>query len=150
MWPTRAWSPGTSRNRTFICWVSTFGCSSSVTDEQARRFLAAGRERLVDPGEAVTVRWSYARTFSLVLSGRLEVRVGERQMSVLGKDDHFGEIAAIDWGRDFSYGRTATVVAIEPTHLLEIPASALRDLMAEAPDVDRELRRIAQERLDRR
>src|SRR6185436_20099886 len=105
---------------------------ASVTDEQARRFLAAGRERVVDPGEAVTVRWSYARTFSLVLSGRLELRVGERQLSLLCKDDHFGEIAAIDWGRDFSDGRTATVAAVEPTRILEIPASALRDLMAEA------------------
>ena len=78
------------------------------------------------------------------------MRVGERQLSLLGKDDQFGEIAAIDWGRDFSDGRTATVAAVEPTRILEIPASALRDLMAEAPDVDRELRRVAQERLDRR
>jgi glutamate/tyrosine decarboxylase-like PLP-dependent enzyme len=123
---------------------------ASVTDEQARRFLSAGRERVVVAGEEVTVRWSYARTFSLVLSGRLAVRLDERQLGELGADDHFGEIAAIDWGRDFSYGRTATVVAVEPTKLLEIPASALRDLMAEAPDVDRELRRIAQERLERR
>jgi hypothetical protein len=123
---------------------------ATVTDDQARRFLAAGREQMVLAGEAVTVRWSYARTVSIVLSGRLEVRVGERRVSVLGPDDHFGEIAAIDWGRDFSYGRTATVVALEPSRLLEIPASALRDLMAEAPEVDRELRRIAQERLERR
>ena len=123
---------------------------ASATDEQARRFLSAGRERAVVAGEAVTVRWSYARTFSLVLSGRLSVRQDDRELGTLGPDDHFGEIAAIDWGRDFSYGRTATVVALEPTHLLEIPASALRDLMAESPEVDGELRRIAQERLERR
>ena len=78
------------------------------------------------------------------------MRQDDRELSTLGPDDHFGEIAAIDWGRDFSYGRTATVVALEPTHLLEIPASALRDLMAESPEVDGELRRIAQERLERR
>jgi hypothetical protein len=56
-------------------------------------------------------------------------------------------IAAIDWGRDFSYGRTATETATEPTRLLAFPASALRELMADAPEVDREMRRIAHARL---
>ena len=123
---------------------------STATDAQARRFVGAARERVFEAGEAVTERWTYARTFHVVLTGRLSVRQGDHQLGELGPDDHLGEIAAIDWGRDFSYGRTATVVAMEPARLLEFPASALRDLMAEAPEIDRELRRIAQERLERR
>ena len=163
-WTTSRRTPGRAPGRpdagVDMAWLRTAAISperlrrvapfASATDEQARRFLSAGRERAVVAGEAVTVRWSYARTFSLVLSGRLSVRQDDRELGTLGPDDHFGEIAAIDWGRDFSYGRTATVVALEPTHLLEIPASALRDLMAESPEVDGELRRIAQERLERR
>jgi CRP-like cAMP-binding protein len=44
-------------------------------------------------------------------------------------------------------GRTATVFALEPTRLLSVPAAALRELMIEAPEVDREIRRVAHARL---
>ncbi len=119
----------------------------SVTDDQAERFLASAREEAVEAGQTVTERWAFARTFYLVIKGRLSVRVDDREVNVLGPGDHLGEIAAIDWGRDFSYGRTATVVALEGSRLLTVPAAALRELMSEAPDVDREIRRVAHERL---
>jgi hypothetical protein len=83
-------------------------------------------------------------------AGRLSVRVDEREVNALEPGDHFGEIAAIDWGRDFSYGRTATVVPVEHVELLAFPAAALRELMAESPGVDRAIRRIAQARLGTR
>jgi CRP-like cAMP-binding protein len=118
-----------------------------VTDDQATRFLATGRREHHGPGEAVTERWALARTFYLVRSGRLSVRIGEREVNTLGPGDHFGEIAAMDWGRDFAYSRTATVVATEPTELLAFPAAALRELMADNPDIDGAVRRVAQARL---
>jgi CRP-like cAMP-binding protein len=95
----------------------------------------------------VTERWTLARTFYLVLDGRLSVLVDGREVNVLEVGDHLGEIAAIDWGRDFSYGRTATVIATAPTRVLAFPAAALRELMTDVPDVDRAIRRIAQARL---
>ena len=92
-------------------------------------------------------RWALARTFYLVRRGRLVVRIGDREVNALGPGDHFGEIAAMDWGRDFSYARTATVVATEPTELLALPAAALRELMTENRAVDRAIRRVARERI---
>ena len=123
---------------------------ASITDDQAARFLASGRVETHEPGAIVTARWSFARTFYLVASGRVSVRVGDREVNVLGRGSHLGEIAAINWGRDFGYGRTATVVTIEPTRLIAFPASALRELMAENADVDRAVRAIAEERIGRR
>jgi CRP-like cAMP-binding protein len=120
---------------------------ATVSDDVAQRFLGTAREQHYQAGQHVADRWAYQRTFYLVVAGRLSVRVGEREVNILGPSDHFGEIAAIDWGRDFSYGRTATVVAQEPSRLLAFPASAVRELMADDPDVDRELRRIAHDRL---
>ncbi len=120
---------------------------ATVTDDQAGRFLATGRDETYATGDAVTERWALARTFYLVRSGLLSVRVDDREVNTLRPGDHLGEIAAIDWGRDFSYGRTATVVAIEPSRLLEFPAAALRELMLDNPDVDRAIRRVAQARL---
>ena len=124
-----------------------FAAFASITDDQAERFLATGRQERYVLGESVTEIWAYARTVYLVLDGRLSAIVGEREVNVLGPGDHFGEIAAIDWGRDFSYGRTATVIATEPTRVVAVPGAALRELMAEAPDVDRAVRLTAQARL---
>jgi glutamate/tyrosine decarboxylase-like PLP-dependent enzyme len=119
----------------------------TITDEQARRFLGTGREESYTAGQTVTERWSYARVFYLVLHGGLSIRVDDVEVNGLGPGDHLGEIAAIDWGRDFSYGRTATAVAMEPSRVLAIPAAALRTLMAEAPGVDRAIRATAAARL---
>jgi glutamate/tyrosine decarboxylase-like PLP-dependent enzyme len=123
------------------------GPFADVADEPAIRFLATGHEEDHAAGDVITERWTLSRTFAIVRAGRLSVRVGDRVVNELVAGDHLGEIAAIDWGRDFSYGRTATVVAIEPTRLLVLPAAALRDLMADVPTVDRAIRRIAQARL---
>jgi glutamate/tyrosine decarboxylase-like PLP-dependent enzyme len=123
---------------------------AEVDDESAVRFLATAREERHHAGTAITSRWDLARTFYLVRAGRLSVQVDGHEVNVLGPGDHFGEIAAIDWGRDFSYGRTATVVPVEPATLLAFPAAALRELMADCPPVDRAIRRIAQERLGTR
>ncbi len=127
--------------------LRTIAPFASVADEPALRFLATGRSERHGPDVAVTERWALARTFYLVRSGRLSVRVDDREVNTLGPGDHFGEIAAIDWGRDFGYGRTATVITTEPTTLLAFPAAALRELMADSPDVDRAIRRVAQSRL---
>jgi CRP-like cAMP-binding protein len=120
---------------------------AAIDDEQGARFLAMGREATYAAGEAVTERWSLARTFSIVCSGRLSVRIADREVNSLGPLDHLGEIAAIDWGRDFSYGRTATVIATEPTRVVAFPAAALRELMSDNDEVDRAIRRTAQVRL---
>lgn len=120
---------------------------ATISDDQADQLLAVAREEVVPAGRAVTERWARARTFYVVRTGELDVRIGDRVVNRLGPGDAFGEVAAIDWGRDFSYGRTATVVAAEPSTLIAIPAAALRALMADAPEVDRAIRRMAQERL---
>jgi signal-transduction protein with cAMP-binding, CBS, and nucleotidyltransferase domain len=120
---------------------------ATVTEEQALRFLGTARVERYTPGEAVTDRWALARTFYIVVGGRLSVVVDGREVNVLEPGDHFGEIAAIDWGRDFSYGRTATVIAEASTTVLAFPAGALRELMTDAPEVDRSMRRVAQARL---
>jgi len=85
-----------------------------------------------------------------VMEGRLSVQIDGNEVNTLGPGDYLGEIAAIDWGRDFSYGRTATVIAAETTRLLALPAAALRQLMADVPALDREIRRTAALRLQTR
>ena len=121
----------------------------AITDDQAARFLAFGREERYAAGALVTERWAYARTFYVVLDGALSVSIDGVEVNRLFGGDSFGEIAAIDWGRDFSYGRTATVTATMATRLLAVPGAALRDLMLDSPEVDAEIRQIAYDRMHR-
>src|SRR5262245_27784579 len=127
--------------------LRSVGPFADVDVEPAARFLAAGRRERHAAGLPITTRWDLARTFYVVLAGRLSVRVDDHEVNTLGPGDHFGEIAAIDWGRDFGYGRTATVVPVEDAELLAFPAAALRELMADSPSVDRAIRRVAQIRI---
>ena len=72
---------------------------------------------------------------------------GLAEIDYVLRDFRTGEIAAIDWGRDFSYGRTATVTATTATRLLAIPGAALRELMLDAPAIDAAIRQTAYERM---
>lgn len=119
----------------------------SISDEHADRFLGVGREERFGAGEIVTERWAHARTFYIVLDGELRVSVDGHEVNRLTGGDSFGEIAAIDWGRDFSYGRTATVTTTAPTRLLAIPGAALRELMLDAPAIDASIRQTAYDRM---
>jgi glutamate/tyrosine decarboxylase-like PLP-dependent enzyme len=121
----------------------------SITDDQADRFLAAAHEERHAAGAVVTERWSHARTFYIVLDGELSVSIDGAEVNRLVAGESFGEIATIDWGRDFSYGRTASVTATAPTRLLAVPGAALRELMLDSPTIDAEIRRIAYGRLQR-
>jgi len=85
-----------------------------------------------------------------VLDGTFSARVGGREVNLLGPGDYFGEIASLDWGRDFSYQRTATVVAEVPSRVVAVPGGALRQLMAESAEVDHAIRSTAQARLQAR
>ena len=121
----------------------------SVTEDQATRFLGVAREERYGPGDVVTERWAHARTFYIVVRGQVAVTIDGLQVNRLGVDEAFGEIAAIDWGRDFSYGRTATVSATLDTQLLAVPGAALRELMLDSATVDAQIRRIAYDRMHR-
>jgi hypothetical protein len=124
-----------------------FASFAGVTDDQAARFLATGRVERCESGDVVTEVWAFARTVYLVLEGSFIVEAHGREVNTMRPGDHFGEIAAIEWGRDFSYGRTATVTATGPARVIAIPGSALRELMAESPATDRAIRLLAHERL---
>lgn len=120
---------------------------AGVSDDQAQRFLAAGSEQCFERGDTVTQLWEEGCAMYLVLDGTFSARVGGREVNLLGPGDYFGEIASLDWGRDFRYRRTATVVAEVPSRVVAVPGSALRALMAESPEVDRAIRSTAQIRL---
>jgi CRP-like cAMP-binding protein len=102
------------------------------------RLDPAGRAALVEsatvrelePGATIVSVGEVGDAAYFILDGRAaagtpEEDGGYRSLSTMDAGDFFGEIAALTGSR-----RTATVVAEQPTTIVEVPAAALRALMA--------------------
>jgi glutamate/tyrosine decarboxylase-like PLP-dependent enzyme len=126
--------------------VPLFG---TLTHEQAEE-LAGNVERVsVGPGEDILRQWEDSRDLYVILDGLATVTDAGRTLIELGPGDVFGEVAALDWGLDYGYARTATVTAASPVRAIVIPRETLRTLLPAAPQLADELGRLAQERLSR-
>jgi aromatic-L-amino-acid/L-tryptophan decarboxylase len=104
----------------------------------------------VAAGEEVIRRWDSGRHFYLVLSGRYDVFIDTRLIRTMGPGDHFGELAARDWGGGYGYTRLATVRCAEPGRLLRLTGEDFQWLVDTEPDVRARLAAVQAERLKQR
>ncbi len=77
------------------------------------------------PGEAIIRQGEAGQRFYVLRSGAVEVLRDGQLLARLGPGDAFGEIALL-----LDVPRTASVLAVAPTELLALEASAFRDLLA--------------------
>ena len=114
---------------------------------QRSAFLAQASVRAVPADTRLVSRGETATSAAFILEGQAAAGIGEadvyRVLSVMGPGDVFGEIAALTGS-----ARTADVVAVEPTTLLEVPGDALRAVMV-VPEISRLLLTTLRERLMR-
>jgi aromatic-L-amino-acid/L-tryptophan decarboxylase len=104
----------------------------------------------VAAGEEVTRRWDSDRFFYIVLSGRYDVFIDSRLIRTMGPGDHFGELAARDWGGGYGYARLATVRCAEPGRLLKLTSEDLRWLIDTEPAIKARIAATLAERLQHR
>jgi CRP-like cAMP-binding protein len=104
----------------------------------------------VAAGEEVIRRWNADRFFYIVLTGRYDVSIEGRLIRTHGPGDHFGELAARDWGGGYGYARLATVRCSEPGRLLKLTAEDLAWLVDSQPAVKSGIAATLSERLRNR
>jgi aromatic-L-amino-acid/L-tryptophan decarboxylase len=104
----------------------------------------------VADGEDVIRRWDADRFFYIVLAGRYDIFIDGRHIRTLGPGDHFGELAARDWGGGYGYARLASVRCAEPGRLLRLTSEDLQWLIDTEPMVQARLTAIVAERLKNR
>jgi aromatic-L-amino-acid/L-tryptophan decarboxylase len=104
----------------------------------------------VAAGEEVIRRWDADRFFYLVLAGRYDVFIDARLIRTHGPGDHFGELAARDWGGGYGYARLATIRCAEPGRLLRLTSQDLQWLVDTQPAVKARLAASLAERLQNR
>jgi hypothetical protein len=120
-------------------------------DEATRReVLSRGVPVEVTAGDDVTRRWDADRFFYLILTGRFDVLIDSRLIRTLGPGDHFGELAARDWGGGYGYARLATVRCTSPGRLLRLTSADLQWLTDTEPMVKTRLVATQADRLRNR
>jgi aromatic-L-amino-acid/L-tryptophan decarboxylase len=104
----------------------------------------------VAAGEEVIRRWDSDRFFYIILSGRYDVFIDARLIRTMGPGDHFGELAARDWGAGYGYARLATVRCAEPGRLLRLTSEDFQWLIDTEPAIKAKLAATSAERLQQR
>ena len=100
--------------------------------------------------DGVIRRWDSDRSFYIVVAGHYDIFIDERHIRTLGPGDHFGELAARDWGGGYGYVRLATVRCAEPGRLLKLTGEDLQWLADTEPTVKSRLAANLAERLRNR
>ncbi|MBF0188729.1 MAG: cyclic nucleotide-binding domain-containing protein [Magnetococcales bacterium] len=97
-----------------------------LSDEDAEWLVHNGQQRRVDTGETLITQGRPITALFIVLDGRMRVdieRLGD--MGTLGAGEMLGEISFVNQSPP-----TASVTAVDPTRVLEIPRSALESKLA--------------------
>lgn len=101
---------------------------AAVPKHEQRELVARARVYELQPSMTIVRQGEQSDSVFFLLDGRTiavrEEHGVERVLEVHGPGDFFGEIAALT-----SMPRTASVIAEQPTLVLQVPASALRRLM---------------------
>jgi aromatic-L-amino-acid/L-tryptophan decarboxylase len=130
--------------------LRTMPLLSGVPDSTIHAVRARAARLDAAAGEELVRRWDSDRSFYVILSGRFDVFIDTRLIRTLGAGDHFGELAARDWGGGYGYTRLATVRCAEPGRLLELASEDFQWLADTEPTVQAELAKALAERLRQR
>ena len=117
--------------------------------DEAEAVARCGSRREVGAGETIVERWDTSRELYVVDAGTVDVQIGGELVATLRTGDHFGEIAALEWGAGFAPSRAATVVARDAVRLRVLAPAELARLLERFPRLEDELRRSAGDRVRR-
>jgi CRP-like cAMP-binding protein/Fe-S-cluster-containing hydrogenase component 2 len=127
--------------------LAALACLRGVPPNELQRPAAIGVFRALPNGAVLLARQRETRFLYLILSGRLQVRLRDRdgrqlQSAELGRGDCFGEGAL--FGQPF---RRMTATTIGDCLLFQVPISGLRETLSATPQLAAVLRTLHRRRL---
>jgi aromatic-L-amino-acid/L-tryptophan decarboxylase len=147
--PIRRQLPGGGRSGVPAAALAAVSLFATLDEEERKRVAALARQSVHHAGETIVEQWEPSLDCYVILDGRVKVVIDGEPVGELGRDEFFGELAAIDWGAGFGYPRIASVLAIERTTLLTFPMGSMNELLRDHQAIARRIRRTAAERLSR-
>lgn len=129
----------------FIERLSAVDIFAPLSLDQMAQLAAASASHVFAPGEIVIRGGDEGSSMFVVHNGRVSVQISEngkpRTVALLNEGDFFGEMALFT-----GEPRTANVVALEETEVLEIGYQAMKHLFDTSPDLVDSLSHIIAER----
>ena len=114
--------------------LSAVDIFSPLSPEELQRLARATVGHVFAPGETLIRAGDEGASMFVVHNGKVQVQVNDngrpRTVAVLGEGDFFGEMALFT-----GEPRTASVIAIEETEVLEIGHAAMKHLFETNPDL---------------
>ncbi len=115
----------------------------SVLPDHVLAYVASIVEEVYSrPGETLIRKGDIGDCMYLIVQGTVRVHDGDRTIVEMGKGQTVGELAVLD-----PEPRVASVTAVEETHLFRIEKDAFDEVMADHPEVAREVIRVLCQRL---
>lgn len=105
--------------------------------------LAATMEELSFPAKHMIVRQGdEGRSLYVVVTGRVRVHIGDRELTKLKKEDCFGEMSVLD-----AEPRSASVTTLEPCSCLMLTQQQLYEAIDETPGIAINIIRLLSRRI---
>ena len=118
---------------------------AEIPDESLVEVASILEEVEFKAGEEILRKGDLGTSMYIIVNGRVRVHVEDMEMTTLGEREVFGELAALD-----PEPRSASITAIEDTHLFRIERGPLFELMTEHPEVAQGIIGVLCQRLRRR
>ena len=125
--------------------LATVPLLADLDDRVRRRLAEVGKRRTYGADEVIVKEGSTGTALYIILSGRARVERESQALGELTPGDFFGELALIE-----EHPRSATVVAVEETDCLLLPAWEFTALLQEHPEIAVPIMRALIARLHRR
>jgi CRP/FNR family transcriptional regulator, cyclic AMP receptor protein len=113
-----------------------------LPDETLRELSDLLVEIEIKAGENVFEKGDPGTSLYIIVDGKVHVHDGDRTLNYLGRLDVFGEMSALD-----PEPRSASVTAVEDTHLFQLEREPLSRLMADHTEVSQQIIHILSQRL---
>jgi CRP-like cAMP-binding protein len=104
----------------------------ALSDAELESLMGIVNERSLDAGQTLITAGEKGVAMYIILEGKVQVSKGGTSLSVLGPGQHVGEMALL---APDQVTRSADVVALEPTRILQIAAWDLSTFIDSNPAV---------------
>ena len=116
-----------------------------LSDDELEKLARASKDRIFAPGEAIVRRGQEGNSMFVIARGSVEVQVLQgsevKTINTLQKSDYFGEMSLLT-----GEPRTATVVAVEESEVVQINKSALKPIFEANPELVDSICKMIEER----
>lgn len=116
-----------------------------LSDEELQKLAQASKNRVFAPGEAIVRRGREGNSMFVITRGTVDVQILQgtevRTINTLKESDYFGEMSLLT-----GEPRTATVVSVAETEVVQINKSALKPIFEANPELVQSVCEMIEER----